>query len=248
MELFEKYHNDITSFLSQKEKEGKVTELFHHGKTNWPSAKNRNLVLGHDAAVELGNPKDVSTSCLLWVNDPDKVNNKRITLIGPDLSDIKEKQIPFGKVVIVGVEGFNEDNCYNRYREMELLRYDIQLKGYMMRGVSQYQREWSRISREAVDNGFSFRIMGGALIDKLLELDYVRSVETIFITSSQADVIEMLSISDGVVKILGAMNKMAAEGMSLDCDSCEYTEVCSDVAEMRSMRKSFEKKEAANYG
>ncbi|MEZ4578964.1 MAG: hypothetical protein R2875_13445 [Desulfobacterales bacterium] len=45
---------------------------------------------------------------------------------------------------------FNADNSYDRYREMELLRYDIHLKGYMMRGVSQYQREWSRVSHEAM--------------------------------------------------------------------------------------------------
>ena len=59
-------------------------------------------------------------------------------------------------MVIVGGSDFDEDNTYDRYREMELLRYDIHLKGYMMRGVSQQQREWSRVSKEAINNGFSF--------------------------------------------------------------------------------------------
>jgi CO dehydrogenase/acetyl-CoA synthase beta subunit len=201
-------------------------------------------VLGQDTAIELGNPKDASTACLLWVNDPGKVNNSRITIVGPDVPQLQEQHISFGKVVIVGGKDFNEENSYDRYREMEHLRYDIHLKGYMMRGVSQYQREWSRISKMAVNNGFSFQVLGGALIDKFFELKYVRAVETIFITSGKDDVLAMKNISDNVVKIIGAMNKMAEE-MSFDCDSCEYTEVCSDVAELRSMRRSNKSKGAA---
>ena len=245
MELFDEYHDEIMVYLARKRINGKMARFTHQGKTNWPSLKNKNLVLAQDTAVELGNPKDASTAFLLWGNKPEKVNNSRITIVGPDLTKIKEKQVSFGKIVIVGGDDFNEENSYDRYRELEKVRYDIHLKGYMMRGASRLQYEWSRVSKEAIQNGFSFQHLGGALIDKFLELDFVRSVEVVFITASRNDVMEMKTVSDKVMRITGAMNKMAEE-MSLDCDTCEYTDVCSDVAELRSMRRSKETREAAN--
>jgi CO dehydrogenase/acetyl-CoA synthase beta subunit len=244
--LFDKHLDEIRAYLKRKTDQGKVAEFVHTGKTNWPLERNRNLVMAQDTAVELGNPKDASLAFLFWVNDPAKIHNGRITVIGPDLQQLKGKQACFGKIVIVGGNDFNEDNSFDRYRKMELLRYDIPLKGYMMRAVSQYQREWSRVSKEAIHNGFSFKILGGALIDKFLEFDYVRAIEVIFITSDRQDVLELGAIADEAVKIIGAMNKMAAD-ISFDCDTCEYNEVCDDVAELRSMHTKLKKKgEAAS--
>ena len=247
MGLFDKQYSEIMAFLDKKRQHGIVSEFFHTTGTNWPSEENRNLVLGEDTAVELGNPINGSTSFLLWHDDSHKVVDPRITVIGPDLPQLIEQQVPFGKVVIAGGEDFDENNCYGRYQEMEQIRYDIHPKGYMMRGVSQYQREWSRVSREAIDAGFSFQTLGGALIDKILKLAYVSSVEVIFITSGREDVMEIKTVSDDVIKIIGAMNKMATE-LSFDCDTCEYSEVCDDVAELRSMRRTLKEKEVVSHG
>lgn len=243
MALFDTHLEEIRAYLDKKRGQGKMTEVLYQGKTDWPSSKNRNLVLGQDTAVELGNPRDASVSFLLWVDDPSLITHGKITLIGPDLPQSEKRQLSFAKVVIVGGVDFDAENSFDRYREMELLRYDIHLKGYMMRGVSQYQREWSRVSREAIANGFSFQVLGGAIIDAFSTLKYVHSSEVIFITSSREDVLEMRTLSDSVMTLLGAMNKMAGE-MSFDCDTCEYTDVCADVAELRSMRNALEKKEA----
>jgi CO dehydrogenase/acetyl-CoA synthase beta subunit len=129
---------------------------------------------------------------------------------------------------------------------MELLRYDIHLKGYMMRGVSQYLREWSRVSKEAIKNGFSFKILGGAIIDAFSALTYVKSAEVIFITSCKADVITMQSIANGVIRRISAINKMVEE-MDFDCDTCEYTDVCGDVAELRTMRKKLTRRKGVAH-
>jgi CO dehydrogenase/acetyl-CoA synthase beta subunit len=244
MGLFDKHYKEITTYLDRRREKGSISEFNHNGQTQWPSEKNRNLVLGQDTAVELGNPKDTSTSFLLWVNDPEKVKNGRITVVGPDLPQLNGQQVPFGKVVIVDASDFDEENSYDRFREMELLRYDIHLKGYMMRGVSQQQREWSRVSKAAINNGFSFQHLGGALIDQFSQMPYVRSVETIFITSSKEDVLEMQKTSNSIGHLISAMNKMAEE-MSFDCDECEYSEVCGDVEELRSMRDTLKDKETA---
>lgn len=243
MGLFDKQYSDITSFLDEKRSHGQVSEFLHSNECDWPIEKNRNLVLGQDTAVELGNPKDASTSFLIWVNEPEKIRNKRITIVGPDLPRLKGRQVSFGKIVIVGASDFDADNSYDRYRELEMLRYNIHLKGYMMRGVSQQQREWSRVSIDAINSGFSFKHLGSALIDEFLKIGYVRSAETVFITSDREDVMKTKVISDDVYKLISAMNKMAAE-MSFDCDECEYNDVCGDVAELRSMKNALSRKSA----
>jgi CO dehydrogenase/acetyl-CoA synthase beta subunit len=241
MGLFDKQYHAILDYLDSQQNQEKVSVFSHSGKPDWPVEKKQNLVLGQDTAVELGNPKDASSSFLLWVNQPGRIKNGRITIVGPDLPQLIGKQVSFGKIVIIEGSDFDEENSYERYREMELLRYDIHLKGYMMRGVSQQQREWSRVSKEAISNGFSFKYLGGALIDQFSQIGYVRAVETVFITSGREDVQMIKAISDNVYRVISAMNKMADE-MSFDCATCDYTDLCADVAELRSMRKKLQKK------
>jgi CO dehydrogenase/acetyl-CoA synthase beta subunit len=243
MGLFDKQHAEIISFIGKKRKQGIVADTCHTNGSDWPSGKTGNLVLARDAAIELGNPRDISASFLIWRNGLSDIEHGRVTIVGPDLPQLTGKQVSFGKIVIVGGEDFDENNSYQRYREMERVRYDIHLEGYMMRGVSQYQREWSRVSREAIDAGFSFQVLGNALIDQMSQLEYVRSVEVIFITSGPGDVVEIKPIAESVMTIIAAMNKMATE-LSFDCDTCEYAEVCDDVAELRSMRHTLKQREA----
>ncbi len=134
--------------------------------------------------LELGSPGKESVSCLLWTENLATVADGRITLVGPDFPESAGKSLPFGKVVLVGVEGFTEDNAYDRHKELDFLRYDLDLKGFMMRAVSQYMREWCRISSEALLKGFSARILGSALMALFRKKPYVKAVEVIFLTSS----------------------------------------------------------------
>jgi len=243
MALFDAHLTKLLDFLDGKRKEGRVLETIHPGTTNWPASFRRNLVLSSDTAVELGHPKTASSSFFLWTDNMARVKPGRITIVGPDLPQVRERRIPFGRIVLLAGKDFNEKNSFDRHRELEHLRYDIHLKGYMMRAVSQYQREWSRISKEAIAEGFSFQTLGGALIDTYSMPDYIRAVEVIFITAGPDDVREVASIGAGVLKIISAMNKMASE-LSLDCETCEYNEVCREVAELSAMRRSLGKDRA----
>jgi CO dehydrogenase/acetyl-CoA synthase beta subunit len=241
MDFFSRHFDDILFHLQNMRERGKISDVIHGGGIDWPLAGDRDLVMGVDTAVELGHPKDGSTAFLIWTNEPMRLKNKRISVIGPDLHKLIGKRIPFGKIILLGVEGFNEDNSYERYRQLENVRYDIRLKGYMMRGVSQYGREWSRVSRTAIDEGFSFPILGGALVDKYLEFEFVRTVEVIFFTSGCKDLKPFLPIAENALKIIGAMNKMIEE-VSYDCDTCEYSDVCGEVEDLRALRRSLQKR------
>jgi CO dehydrogenase/acetyl-CoA synthase beta subunit len=130
---------------------------------------------------------------------------------------------------------------------MEAVRYSIDLKGYMIRAVSQYQREWSRISKDALQNGFSFQILGSALRKEYFKKEYVLAVEILLVTSSAEDVGELKEMTKNVGRTINAMNKMLSE-IDSDCDECEYNDVCDEVEELKGMKKSRDEKRRETHG
>jgi CO dehydrogenase/acetyl-CoA synthase beta subunit len=214
----------------------------------WPGGHGRNIVLKEDMALELGCPEMESVSCLLWTENLSAVTDGRITLIGPDFQESVGKSLPFGKVVLLGVEGFTEDNAYDRHKELDFLRYDLDLKGFMMRAVSQYMREWCRISRESLSQGFSAPVLGSSLMTLFKGMPYVKTFEVIFFTSSTDDVRRLKEITAPAEKIIAAMNKMAAE-MDFECGSCDYQDVCDEADGLKGMRdKLMEKSKETMHG
>ncbi len=240
MQLYDTIIEDIKVIHNQHAVDGRLKELNFSNNISWPSAGGRNLVLQSDTAIELGNPADEAVAFSLWTQTPARVKDNRITLVGPDITASAAPRLVFGKIVLIEGSGFDGENAYDRYREMDLVRFDLSLKGYMMRAANQNMKEWSRISKEAVDNGFSFSILGSALIAEFKKIDYVKSVEVIFITSTAKDVAVFRPMAEQVWKINSAMTKMVEE-MASDCTDCEFEEVCDEVAALRTMRKTKEK-------
>jgi len=130
---------------------------------------------------------------------------------------------------------------------MDLLRYDLDLEGFMIRAVSSRMSEWCRISRQAVRQGFSMRTLGSSLMELFRKKAYVKAVEILFVTSSADDVKRLGGIVGSTARTISAMNKMAEE-MKFDCEDCEYRDVCDDAEDLKKMRDAFMKRrqEAVN--
>jgi CO dehydrogenase/acetyl-CoA synthase beta subunit len=240
MKLFEPVIGEIRDYVNGLRARTAVRGPFPADAGAWPGGTGGNVVLQQDTAVELGSPRDESIAFVVWTSDLSLVNDGMITLAGPDLRDNGGKGLPFGKVVILGVMDFNEDNCFDLHREIELLRYDLNLSGYMMRAVSQYGREWSRVSKRAVEGGFKLGTLGGALLRMYRSKPFVAAAEAVFVTSSPEDVRMLSAPFEKASRLIGALNKMASE-LSLDCDDCDYSDVCSEVEGLRSMRATLER-------
>jgi CO dehydrogenase/acetyl-CoA synthase beta subunit len=240
MEVFDATIRSVRAFMNNLE--GRKTWIADPSKI-WPAGGSRNIVLNEDMGLELGSPEHESLSSLLWTNDISAISDNAISLVGPDFPESAGRSLSFAKVVLLGVTGFTEENIYDRYRDMELTRYDVDLKGFMLRAVSQYGREWCRISRDAIRAGFSSVTLGSHLIRLLKEKDYVKAVEIIFITSSVSAVRSLRDITAPAAKVIAAMNKMVNES-DCDCEGCEYQDVCDDATELKRMHERLKDKTA----
>lgn len=236
MKFFNDLIDEINDFTAQIKTSAEVKEFQCEAHVKWPAAGSGEIIMRSETAFELGHPTEESCSFFLWTNDPERIRDGRILLAGPDICDAKKETLPFGKVVIVGGNDFDEKNCYDRFHEMDILRHDVSLKGYMMRAVSQHMREWSRISKEALEHNFSFSILGSALIHTLKELDYVDTAEIIYITSSASDVRCLKSTGNRMITYMNTVKKVMTDA-DLECTSCEYLAVCEEVEELREIHK-----------
>ena len=188
-----------------------------------------------DLAVEFGSPETAAVTFNVWTGDAARVNDEQITLIGPDVTETPRKQNPFGKMVIVGVQGFDETNAFDRNREIYLTKFELALKGHMLRSASHYLAEWHRISRAAVTAGFSFGHLGSALIRQIKALGYVTSVEVIFVTSADEDVAALYAWGKQSTRTIQALSKMVNE-TTYDCANCTYQDLCRDAGALRRLR------------
>lgn len=243
MQLFEDQIKQFRSFLDEKRCAGIVTELDGGDFTPWPAGRKGGIVMQSETAVELGHPDTESAAFHLWTNEPGLVKNDRIILVGPDLDRTTTGKLPFAKAVLLEVDGFTEESSYERHREIERIRYELHLSGYMMRAVSQAGREWSRVSGKALEEGFSLTSLGSELVRAYRANPHVRAVEVVMITSSPEDVRAVKVLAERSERLIQALNKMAGE-LSFDCDTCDYTDVCSEVESLRSMRKSLSKEKS----
>jgi len=238
MNIFDGIIHEVKAHV-ENNKKFRPHKTFHPRETlTWPTSQRNEIVLLPDLAIELGSPDDASVSFLNWTQDNALIHDGQITIIGPDLNDTDKKKLPFGKVVMLEVSGFDEKNAFDRNRELFLSKFDISLKGFMIKSASQYMAEWCRISKKAVQNNFSLGILGDALIKQLKKFDYVKSVEIVFITSSNDDVNALFDMGNRTVRTISAMSKMVNE-MRYDCTECEYQDVCNDADELKALRRSL---------
>ncbi len=241
MKIFDSYISDVKHLLATDElRPSSMSYSFDKG-LSWPRGRPGSIVMSADTAIELGHPQTESMAFLMWTDSPDRIKDGVTTVVGPELDMLAAGKAPLGKITLLGVHDFTEENAYDRFLEMDLIRTRLSLEGYMLRAVPQMNREWSRISREALNKGFSLNILGNELIREYRKLPYVDAVEVIFITSSVKDIQKFRPTGDKVSQITNAMNKIF-ENIELDCASCDFSDVCNEVEGLRAMHKRAREK------
>jgi len=234
------FDQDITrlrKYIAEKGGVGQKVRCLNSGNGGVPSSFSGGgkppIVLREDTWVELGNPETASLAVVLLTESLELVNDGTISLVGPDIPEAKGS-LPFAQILLVGATTLKDED----YRKLNSAQYELDLKGYMIKSLPSGLSIWSRASKDSVQDGLSFKVLGNALVDSFKSRFDLQSLEVIFVTSSEDDVKELGDISQKARRILGAMNKMVEE-LSFDCSTCEYSDVCSEVLELKKMRQKL---------
>jgi CO dehydrogenase/acetyl-CoA synthase beta subunit len=232
MALFDSPVQQLQAFLSSKLAAGILREFPAHPDRFWP--EQASLVLEEDAALELGHPSLGSLSFLVWT-EAEFWQGDRVLLLGPDLTELKAKRAAWAEILLV--RGRFEDE-YDRYRELREAVYETRLAGLMTRVLPSRQTLWSRVTRQALEQGLSVGHLGAALIRSLKHRPSVSSVWAVFITESKEEIARLEAIGREAGDIAGALIKMNEE-MTLDCESCEFGSTCEKVVELKQIREKL---------
>lgn len=231
MGLFDEALEGVKGFVSEKASKDAIRILNPGQSVIWPAGSG--LVLEEETAVELGNPKNGSFFMVMWTDLLESIY--RIILIGPDIKEVKSKSIPFALILIV--KG-SPDDIYRGWYELKEAIYTIKPDGFMMRMLPSRHIMWCKVSKEALENGFSFLHLGCILMENIRKLNFVSGADLLFVTSGKEDVERLKTICGKAIRAVEAMLKMNVE-MALNCDSCEYRDVCESVEELRKLRNKL---------
>jgi len=240
LEVFNDDIIGLRKYVESKRAQGRYVRLLDSGNADqcYPDFLNKEratIVFNEDMWLELGNPSTFSTAPVLVTERLDLVNDGAITLIGPDMLEIRGS-LPFAQILLIASNELKDKD----YRKINSFQYELELKGYMIKAVPSSLTIWSRVSKDSAGEGFSFEILGKAIINGYKSKFNIPSIEIIFVTSSKEDVEELRDLHHKVTRIISAMNKMIKE-LSFDCSSCEYLDVCGDVRQLGELREKLMK-------
>lgn len=200
------------------------------------------IILKDDTALELGGPRTASSTFVLWTEDISLISDGMITLVGPDIRQTENGHLPFGQVVMLGGPTLSRDAQPKLERALHIAE---RVPGYMVRSTG--GQIWARVSRQAACAGFSFKVFGSRILEKLYKTaPGVTTAEILFVTSSADDVSALERIGGQVRKLAHDLRRErlreTADGVyecknEVSCEACPDTEVCSEIREMIVIRK-----------
>jgi len=111
--------------------------------------------------ADLAGPKSFGAE-LVRVADMDKVEDRKVVLVGPDIRDMQEgKAYPCG--IFVEVAGSTLEEDLEGVFERRIHEFSNYIQGFMH--LNSRDTIWCRVSREAAKKGLSLRHVGAVLIE-----------------------------------------------------------------------------------
>ena len=230
MRLYNNLINEIKDSFSN-------SKVLSSGKILDVSNKNSVIFLS-DSAFELGGSQKPCISSLAISSDI-KFSNS-VYLLGNDLDKIKSDS-PFGKFVLLQIEDFpNEQDTFNKIKELEALRYHLNVDGFMTRASALNMREQIRVSKIAIKSGVTFAVYGHTLLNEYLKFDYVKSAEIYFVTDFD-DFEKLNSVAKKIGQTTSALNHIF-DNVMFDCSTCNLKEICDEVDGLKELHLKTVKK------
>lgn len=236
MDLFDKYIVNTADLLG-----GYPSERFAFSKNKiWETSAHAEFMTQKESQAELGGGNTPSLGFTVPSSDIDFENET--WLIGRDLKKLSGN-VPFIKIVFVKTKNVARDDQsrYDAYKQLEFVKYNVNVKGFMERASSVNMREEVRVSKKAVKNGLSFEVIGNTFIDAYLKYDTVEKVRVVFITGDFRDFDKLHEIAGKIKAAQNALNHIF-DNIVVDCKSCNLKPVCDEVEGMRELHVGMAKK------
>ncbi|MEG1809702.1 MAG: carbon monoxide dehydrogenase, partial [Oscillospiraceae bacterium] len=136
------------------------------------------------------------------------------------------------------IELHGEQASYEIIKSIEIKKYDVSPKGYMLRASALSNREQVRVSEGAVKSGITFEQIGNLFIKKYHENSHVQAVRIIFISLDDGPYGELEKLASTSVNISRALNHLISD-LKMDCHSCEWKPVCDEVEGMKEIHQKM---------
>jgi len=242
--MFDDVINDLKSWFQQKEATGETKhyQLSADEIRNEPDQNGgqSGIILKEDTLLELGHPSVGSLNASLTTNESSLIDNGHITVIGPEISEMQGRQLPFAQIAV--------GSCQEQVNDLPFLmdralHTSAQTDEYMVR--TQPGAIWARLSKSAATSGFSFEQLGKRLIQSLLhKIDSLEHLELFFVTGHKSDIGELTEIIAPAKTRLNKLKTFARTddgeyecSTDLDCDDCSEQEVCDTIRDVIKIRK-----------
>ena len=233
-----------------------LLELKKNFRFNLSSDLANNIIFKEDTFLELGGPKNASTSVILPTKDDadlKQIIDNKITLIGSDISNTQEKDLNFGQIFIMGGKEILKISLKDLDRQTRLIS---NLEGYMVKATP--RKLWTRVSKDLASKGFNFEELGKAFLILLKErVPEIEFLEIIFITTKKEDIKKLDKLNSLIYKRYGVsktiqylekyqelVKKREDCGFEWDCSTCDYSTICDEIddviARMKEYRKNIE--------
>lgn len=209
----------------------------HKGREN-------ELILGREAAYELGGGNCPCVSYTMYTEDENLVPRDEIVVYGSDLADIKA-DCPFARIAIIRTDFIEENGDQGAYAIIEniaLRKYDVFPRGYMVRTSALSNREQVRVARSALKEGLSFADVGSMYISRYKDNKHVQAVKMIFVTLPEVDYNALDHLGTLSTELVRALNHVIAD-LKMDCRHCEWKPVCDEVEGMKELHEELIKKQ-----
>ncbi len=215
--MFEEVIDKIRNYTRNGLRSGEIQEYLPQSFRIW--SRGRDVVTRGELAYELG--KQNSALLILWGSAENRIY----------LS--KESDGTLAVIVICDVvwNGLEKYECFRALRDAF---YNLNLSGVTIRSLPSQLKVWLRVARRASEEGFSLGVLARAVNEAMNSFEFVRATDVIILTSRKG----MDALEDAFLrakKITDALIKMHEEKL-LNCDECDYRDVCSEIPELKMIR------------
>ena len=119
----------------------------------------KEIILQEETRVELGGVNKKSFLIIYPLNELSFIDHNKITLIGPEINQRTGPNLDFGMFILIGCARLTEKE-FNSLRRFSFISDGIE--GFLIRSIP--RRFWCRINAEVMKKGFSFELLGNAIM------------------------------------------------------------------------------------